>query len=43
MTSTNVAPDSASAVSVAGKIPPSNLYGRIPEILSVAGKIPPSN
>ena len=44
MTSTNVAPDSASAVSAANtppstNIPPSNLYGKIPEILEVPNLI----
>tara|TARA_B100001750_G_C15518966_1_gene609772 strand:+ start:1068 stop:4967 length:3900 start_codon:yes stop_codon:yes gene_type:complete len=38
MTSTNVAPDSASAASAAN-IPPSNLYGKIPEILEVPNLI----
>ena len=38
MTSTHIAPDAATSVS-AGKINPSNLYGKIPEILAVPNLI----
>jgi DNA-directed RNA polymerase subunit beta len=39
MTSTHIAPDAATSVSAGKKINPSNLYGKIPEILAVPNLI----